>query len=138
MYTLGVKTIFRPQQILSSKLMQVKQRTPMEKNRNIVYEVPCCDCQLTYIGEMRRTMMKRMTQYKYAVKTGDPKNGIAVHVQRSQHTIDWEAARVQATTTGYRDIRTKEAIYIKRKRQSMNLDWGLHLSPVWNPLIDPT
>ena len=48
---LGVKTIFRPQQTLRSKLMQVRQRTPKEKKRNIVYEVPCRDCQLTYIGD---------------------------------------------------------------------------------------
>ena len=75
----GVKTIFRPQQTLRNKLMQVKQKTPMEKKRNIVYEVPCRDCQLTYIGETRRTMMKRMTEHKYAVKTGDAKNRIAVH-----------------------------------------------------------
>ena len=76
--------------------------------------------------------MKRMTEHKYAVKTGEPKNGVAVDVQRSQHAIDWGAARVQATATGYWNI------YVKKKRQSMNLDCGLHLSPVWNPLIDPT
>ncbi len=45
---------------------------------------------------------------------------------------------VRATATGYWNRRTMEAIYIKKKRQSMNLDCGLHLSPVWNPLIDPT
>ena len=64
--------------------------------------------------------MKRMTEHKYAVKTGDPKNEIAVHVQRSQHAIDWGAARVQATTTGYWNRRTMEAIYIKKKGQSLN------------------
>ena len=94
---LGVKTIFRPQKTLRSMLMQVKQKTPMEKKRHFVYEVPCRDCQLTYIGETRRTMKKRMTEHKYAAKTGDPKNGIAVHVQKTQHSIDWGAARVQAT-----------------------------------------
>ena len=62
----------------------------MEKKRNVVYEVPCQDCQLTYIGETRRTMKKRMAEHKYAVKTGDPKNGIAVHVQRPQHAIAGE------------------------------------------------
>ncbi len=66
------------------------------------------------------------------------KNRIAVHVQRSQHAIDWEAAKVQATATGYWNRRTMEAIYIKKKTQSMNLDCALHLSPVWNPLLDPT
>lgn len=45
-----------------------------------------------YFGETKRTMKKRMTA---AVKTGDPKNGIAMHVQKVQHSIDWQAARVQ-------------------------------------------
>ena len=34
-------------------------------------------------------------------------------------------------------LRTMEAIHIRR-RQSMNLDCGLRLSPVWNPLLDAT
>ena len=71
--------------------MQVKQKTPMERKRNVIYEVPCCDCQLTYIEETRRTMKKRITEHKYAVKTGGPKNGITVHTQKSQHSIDWES-----------------------------------------------
>ena len=133
---LGVKTIFRPQKTLRRTLMQMKERTPLEK-RNLVYEVPCHDCQLTYVGETKRSMKKRPTEHRYAVKTGDPKNGIAVHVQKSQHTIDWGAARVQATAIGYWNRRTMEAIQIRR-RQSMNLDCGLHLSPVWNPFIDAT
>ena len=32
-------------------------------------------------------------------------------------------------------LRTMEDIHIRR-RQSMNLDCGLRLSPVWNPLLD--
>ena len=75
-------------------LIEVKQKTPMDRKRNVVYDVPCRDCQLAYIGQTtRRTMKKRMTEHKYDVKTGDPKNGIAVHVQKTQHSIDWGAAR---------------------------------------------
>ena len=122
---------------LRSMLLQVKQKTPMEKKRHVVYEVPCCDGQLTYIGETRRTMKKRMTEQKHAMNTGDPKNGIAVHVQKTQHSIDWGAARVQAIAIGYWNRRTMEAIHIRR-RQSINLDCGLPLSPIWNPLLDAT
>ena len=78
---LGVKTIFRPQKTLRRTLMQVKEMTPMKKKRNVVYEVPCHDAQLMCIGETRRSMKKRLTEHRYAVKTRDPKNGIAVHVQ---------------------------------------------------------
>ena len=68
----------------------------------------------------------------------DPKNGIAVHTQKFQHSIDWEGVKVQATATGHWNRRTMEAIHIRKKGNSMNLDRGLHLSPVCNPLIDPT
>ena len=67
-----------PEDIEEHIVMQVKQKTPMEKKRHAVYALPCCDCQLTYIGETRRTMKKRMMEHKYAVETGDPKNRIAV------------------------------------------------------------
>ena len=49
------------------------------------------------------------------------RQGIPVYAQKSQHSIDWEGAKVQATATGY-----------GKKGKSMNLDCGLHLSPVWN------
>ena len=127
---LWVKTTVRPTKTLRSIVMQVKQKTPMEKKRNVVYEVPCRECQLTYIGETRSSMKKRMTEHKYAVKTRNLKNGIAVHAQKSQHSIDWEGAKVQATATGYWNRRSMEAIHIRKKGKSMNLDCGLHLSPV--------
>lgn len=43
--------------------MHVKGRSLMEKKRNVVYEVPCHDCQLAYIGETKRTVKKRMTEH---------------------------------------------------------------------------
>ena len=82
-------------------------------------------------------MKKRMTEHKYDVKTQDPKKGIAVHVQKTQHSIDWGAARVQPIAIRYWNRRTKEAIHIRR-RQPTNLDCGLHLSSVWNPLLGAT
>ena len=63
-------------------------------------------------------MEKRMIEHKYAsaVKTGDPKTGIAVHVQKMQHSIHWGAARVQATAIGYWNRKTMEAIHIRRRQ----------------------
>ena len=87
---------------------------------------------------MAFSSMYSMNKFAIMGERGVPKNGIAVHVQKSQHTIDWGAARVQATAIGYWNRRTMEAIQIRRRKQSMNLDCGLHLSPVWNPLVDPT
>ena len=77
-----------------------------------------------------------MTEHKRAVKTSDPNNGIAVHVAKSQHSVDLTEARVVKSVQGYWERRTIEAIVIKRSKSSMDLD--LLLPSVWNPVLDQT
>ena len=33
---------------------------------------------------------RRVTEHKYAVKTGDQKNGVAVHAWNEGHRVNWE------------------------------------------------
>ena len=46
---LGFKAVFKPQRTMRSLLVQVKKIPP--ENQRVVYEVPCKDCGLKYIGE---------------------------------------------------------------------------------------
>ena len=126
---LGVKTVFKLQRTMRQLLVQVKERIPPENQREVVYEVPCKDCELKYIRETKRSLKTRMTEHKYAVHRGDECNGIAVHVHQLQHSIDWESAKVRMTARGY---------WNRSEHRTMNLDCGLHISPVWNPLLDAT
>ena len=57
-----------------------KQRTKDKKG--VVYEIPCKE---VYVGETKRTLKVRLSEHRQAVKQGDPKNGIAVHVQKTDH-----------------------------------------------------
>jgi hypothetical protein len=61
-------------------LVQVKNKIPPEKKKGVVYEVQCHDCDDVYVGETGRTLKKRISEHKQAMKRGDQKNGIAVHV----------------------------------------------------------
>ena len=79
-----------------------------------------------------------MTEHRWEVQKSDPNNGIAVHVAKSHHSIDWKEARVVKSVQGYWERRTMEAIEIKKSKSSMNLDRGLHLPSVWNPVFDLT
>ena len=98
---LGVRAVFKPTRTLRQTLMQLKNCIPEEKKRSVVYEVPCKDCGKTYIGETKRTLNVRLSEYKQAVKRGDPKNGIAVHAHESHHSIDWDGATVEKIVTNY-------------------------------------
>ena len=65
--------------------MKVKNlRNPLLK-KGVVYEVPCMDCNSSYIGETGRSLKKQLVEHKSAVKRHDTKNGIAVHAREHQH-----------------------------------------------------
>ena len=134
---LGVKPVFRPKKTLKRELMQVKNRTPEQKQTGVVYEIPCKDCPEVYVGETKRTLKVRLSEHRQAVKRGDPKNGIAVHVQKTNHCINWEGATVQRRAEGFWLRRTVEAIQIRKATPNMNLDSGLLLPMVWNPILNP-
>ena len=76
---IGVKTVFKSRGTLWESLMKVKSpRNPLLK-KVVVYEIPCMDCNRSYIGETGRSLKKRLVEHKSAVKRYDTKNGIAVH-----------------------------------------------------------
>ena len=133
---LAVKAVFKPMQTLRQTLTKVKTEVPKERKKAVVYKVPCKDCNQVYIGETKRNLKVRLTEHKQAVKKGDNKNGIAVHVQNSDHNIDWDNAEVQQVVPDYWKRRTTEALQIHRHPSTMNLDRGLVLPTNWKPLLN--
>lgn len=98
------------------------------------YQVPCGDSDHVYVGETGQCLQKRVNEHRYAVKTGNMKNGIAAHAWKNQHRVDWESARIEQR---YWKWRVLEAIHIWRQKNPSNLDCGLHLNSTW-PLIQAT
>ena len=123
---------------LRQALVKVKTPIPEEKKKGVMYEVPCKDCHRVHIGATKRTLKVRLGEHKQAVRRGDPKNGIAVHAHESNHAIDWDDAQVRRSVSGYWQRRATEAIQIKRSRETMNLDGGLQLPTMWNPILKST
>ena len=130
-----VKAVFKSQCTLRRSLTRVKSTRPDLKKKEVVYEVPCMDCDSKYIGETGRNLQKRLTEHKAAVRKGDRKNGIAVHLQDHDHRVDWEAARVIGQEPYYWKRRVLEALHISRSDKTSNLDCGLALDPIWAPFV---
>ena len=53
------------------------------------------DCDCVYIEKSGRTLEKRLSEHRGAVKRNDSKTGIAVHAWKTQHRVDWEATTVK-------------------------------------------
>ena len=105
------------------------------RRKEVVYRIPCLDCETVYIGETRRTLQKRLVEHKYAVKKGDRKNGIAVHAWDKEHRINWEGAEVIGTEPHLFRRKLLEAIWIYKSRDNTNLDCGVTIHQLWLPYI---
>lgn len=100
--------MFKSLGTLREMLMKVKTSTPEENRTGIVYQIPCQDCESTYmymyIGETGRTLKKRETEHKAAVRRGDDNNGVGGSIACMAETISRGLGRNQ-------DHRTGAAIY---------------------------
>ena len=132
---LGIQVVFRSGNKLRQSLMQVKSAIDEEMKKGVVYEVPCSECEMVYIGETGRNLKERIREHKYAVKKGNLNNGIAAHVWQHKHEIDWDSAKVRCKEQHLWKRKVLEAIHIQQTPNASNLDCGLQLNPVWLPLI---
>ena len=55
---IGVKTVFKSSSTLRESLMKVKSPRPQLMKKGVVYEVPCLDCDISYIGKTGRNLKK--------------------------------------------------------------------------------
>ena len=129
----GARPVFRHMATLRTVLTHVKGKH-RNADKGIVYQIPCGDCEKSYIGETGRPFIVRMNEHRCAVKTEDMRNANAVHSIKESHSIAWENARIIDREQNWKKRRIKESLYIRNK-DNYNLDSGLALSHVWDPLI---
>ena len=70
---------------------------------------------------------------KTGCETWDPKNGIAVNAHQIQHAVDWDGAKMKTSVSGEENHRS---IHIQLSEGTMNLDNGLQLPTMWNPILN--
>ena len=109
-------------------MTRVKSKMPELKKKEVVYKIPCRDCKSGYMG---RSLQKRITEHKHAVKINNRKNSIAVHARDMGHQPDWDAAEILAIESHYQKRWVLEAIGIQKTPQTCNLEildqaWTTH------------
>ena len=123
---LGVKTIFRSDNTLRQSLINVKNQTPREARKGVVYEVPHADCSHVYIGDRtdpeEENERKLLCSEQIQVKQW---NSSTKYMWENEHRVNWEAAKVRLVEHNCKKRRVLEAIIIKKEKLTSHLDCGL-------------
>ena len=106
----------------------------MEKQANIVYEVPCT-CGKVYIGETTRRLGTRLKEHKdVCIKGFTDKSAIAEHAWTPEdHPIRWDDTRILQHASRTMELVVKEATCIRTTPESshFNHDGGYDIPDYW-------
>ena len=64
----NLRVVFRSGRTLRSMLTRVKDTLPLEKNSNVVYQIPCSGCSKVYIGETIQRLQTRLKEHQEALR----------------------------------------------------------------------
>ena len=129
----NIRVVFMSGPTFRSMLTKVKDPLPVEKQANVVYEVPC-SCGKVYVGETKRRLATQLQEHKEAcVKGQTTKLAIAEHAWMEGQPINWDDTRILQCTSHTMEVVMKEAMCILSMPidSRFNHDSGYELPDCW-------
>ena len=149
----NIASAMKPHTTLRRELVHPKDKRDCYNTTHALYNIPCLNCELCYIGETGRKFGTRLDEHKAEVnkvsntvttRAGRKeslstvhKSAITDHVVEHNHVIGWGEAKVIGTEQDRFKRWVKEAVEIRKKRgTTMNRDEGqYHLSHIFDELL---
>ena len=78
-----------------------KDRLDKSDTYGIVYKIDCQNCSSTYIGISKRKLKKRTCEHVRAVKNCSNNSALAVHVEKTAHTINFNNIKIIDKETNF-------------------------------------
>lgn len=120
---------------------KLKDPIPFCETRNVVYKVPCIDCnkKKCYIGTTGQTVHKRMNQHKNDVNNKEPnRSALAHHALHNNHKFDFENVKILERESMYHKRMLLEELHIKSSRNCVNLksQETRNVNDIYIPLLE--
>ena len=97
---INVGITFRKGHTLSNSFCRLKPPCSHDMRKNVIYCLGCKSCPQVYLGETQQWFPSRY-QHNYAIKIKTNINGLAQHVMKIEHMIDWDSTIfLDSTFTG--------------------------------------
>ncbi|CAF3225361.1 unnamed protein product [Rotaria socialis] len=98
---LSLKRIFLP---------ILKGKDESKEKKNLIYSIPCSNCEKVYIGETSRMRETRMAEHRSKIKTLASDSKLVEHIEQHKHKFDFSKVETLARETDWRKRTIKESI----------------------------
>ena len=136
LHTAGFKVAMKPCRTLREELVAPKDKVSLLDKAGVVYQIPCGECDASYIGQTSKNLRDRVKQHRTATDKGKiDDSAIAEHSWSSHHNIDWENIKVLDQESVDKRRLIKESLLIRSRAPKINRDLGLEVSEAYSSII---
>ena len=129
-----VSSSFKPLNTIHSSLNSVKDPVNPRDGKG-VYLIPF-SCGTSYIGETGRSISQRICEHVADIRHGRSRtSALAEHVEKTNHHICIEEAKVLARIDHFHHRKLREALEIEKRPINLNRDIGWNISRCWIPAL---
>ncbi|CAN0061766.1 unnamed protein product, partial [Heterosigma akashiwo] len=144
---LNLKLLYKRTVNLGNLLAPRRPSTGGMQQKNVVYKISCKQCEVSYVGQTKRTLATRVKEHSRSVDAAKTslfvdrkeKNdtGLPAHCLDTDfsHRFDFDNAEVLCRETHWGKRLKKEAMYIAMVENTCNIQKGRDLNPIWLPLL---
>ena len=141
-----INTSFHSNTNLKLFLSHTKSTTPPCNVKNVIYKIPCGDCNQFYIGQTSRPLIKWIKEHEACFRldnytdgsTGNIKSAPAKHGRDIGHRISWKSTSIltSSDTKGQLNLLEHAAISTLKPDSDMNIQHkGPSVNSCWTPLL---
>ena len=103
----NISLTFTSNRNLRNMLTKTKTQPPPHTTRNVIYQIPCKDCNATYCGQTRRPLHLRLSEHQRFTNNSksftstDLKytSAVAHHAHTTGHTINFKSTHILSSLT---------------------------------------
>lgn len=99
---------------------KVKDKTPTLYNNNVVYELPCLNCQGCYVGQTAQWLKQRVTQHKSDCRLGKNTCAVVGHHLKTGHNFDYNNVKILCQENNYKSRLFLEMFHINKNKNAIN------------------
>ena len=128
-----IRMVFKSGPTLRNLLTKANDPLPIDKQSNVVYEVPCT-CGKVYIGETKLRLEMTIEDHKDAyMKCPTDKSALAEHAWTNDHPINWPGTKDLLRASRTMELVLKESLSVRTTPEdtSFNRDSGYELPNCW-------
>lgn len=132
-----ITTTYKTANNLQNLYTNLKTPTPKESKTNLIYSIPCKNCNGVYIGQTKQYLKNRIKGHESNLRGNNAdKTALSKHAMEEGHSFDFANTRILKTEKHLRKRTFLEMVYIKRNKTAINYRTDTNnLSQVYTKLL---